>query len=98
MEEQIMNKLEEIKNLTLLSSKKVLNIDEVCLLTCLSKSYIYKLCASRSIPYWKNKKNRTNYFDKQEIETWMLNERVKTNDEIREAADSYLSKNKKVEY
>ena len=92
---ELKNRLENIERLTALSAKKVLNMDEVALLTSLSKSYIYKLVHQRLIPHWKNDQNRINYFNKSEIEDWMLKHKVKTTDEIQEEADNYLSKNKK---
>lgn len=40
--EEILNKLNRLEALTLLGSKNVLTMDEVCLLTGLAKSTVYK--------------------------------------------------------
>lgn len=56
MEEQlkcIITKLDEIKELTLLSAKNVLTLEDAALLTGLSKSYLYRLTCTHSIPYYK---------------------------------------------
>jgi len=90
METKILNELQELKKLTLLGVKKVLTMNDCSLLTGLSKSHIYKLVMNKKIPYWKSDGGKMTYFDKQEIETWLLQHRVKTIAEIESEAENYV--------
>ena len=90
METKILNELQELKKLTLLGVKKVLTMSDCSLLTGLSKSHIYKLVMNKKIPYWKSDGGKLTYFDKQEIEAWLLQHRVKTTDEIETEAVNYV--------
>ena len=73
-------KLEDIKQSLIVVNKEVLTIDEVVLLTGLSKSYLYKLTHRRAIPFYKPE-GRLIYFKKTEIEAWLLRNRSETVDE-----------------
>ena len=85
-------RLETIEDL-LSSQKSVLNIDEVCRITSKSKSHIYKLTCSGSIPYYKQGKHL--YFDRQEIESWLKSNRIKSMEEIESEASTYVTINRK---
>lgn len=89
MDKEILIKLDEIENLTLLAAKKVLTIQDCALLTGMSISYIYKLTCLKKIPHYKPN-NKLLYFDRSEIENWMLQGRVLTNDEIEGKAQAYI--------
>ena len=88
MEQGILNELKEIKNLTLLSAKKVLTMDDVSAYTGLSKSHLYKMVSAKRIPYWKNQGGKLTYFDKSEIENWMLHCHIEMNNEAEPQATS----------
>lgn len=86
-----------LKQYALLAAKKVLTINDVALLTGLSKSHLYKLTSSKEIPHYKPN-NKFVFFDKAEIENWQKQNRIKTNSEIEQEAISYCTlglKNKK---
>lgn len=90
---------ERLKNIEtlLLSQKTVLNFDEAAVYTSLSKSYLYKLTCTGQIPHSKPNGKQI-YFDKKEIDAWLLRNRVKTASEIETEAATYVSikpKNKK---
>ena len=68
--ENIQSQLDEIKEL-LIANKKVLNIDEVCTYTGLSKNYLYKLTSLNRIPHSKPS-GKSLYFDKDRIDEWLL--------------------------
>ena len=55
-EEIILKRLDAIERYALLASKSVLLLDEVALLTGLSKSRLYKLNCGKQIPFYKNAK------------------------------------------
>ena len=69
--------------------KNVLSVDDVALITGLSKNYIYKLTSSRQIPYYKPN-GKLMYFDKKEIEDWMRQNRMETTDEANQRALAYV--------
>jgi excisionase family DNA binding protein len=93
MEEEMMKttlaKLDNIECYSLLAAKKILNIEDVSLLTGLSKSHLYKLTYRREIPHYKPA-GKVLYFDRAEIENWMKQNKVTSNSEIDEMANNYL--------
>ena len=95
MEQQILERLNNIEKLTLLGAKKVLTMSDVAVLTGLSKSHLYKKCHLKEIPYWKSVGNKLTYFDKAEIEAWCLQHRVKPSYEIEQEAATYCVTGKK---
>jgi excisionase family DNA binding protein len=88
MVQTIDERLTHIENL-LLSQKKVLNLDEVAVLTGLSKSHLYKLTSNGKIPHYKP--GKFIFFERAEIEDWLLRNRIKTVDEIEAEAASYVT-------
>lgn len=89
MEEVIMKQLADIRSYSLLAAKNVLDIDDVVLLTGLSKSYVYKLTCRKEIPYYKPN-GKLIYFDRQEVENWMKQNRVASVVEAEQVASKYL--------
>jgi excisionase family DNA binding protein len=83
-------RLKKIESLLTLS-KAVLKLDEVCTLTGLSKSHIYKLTCWGKIPHYKQAKHL--YFDRVQIENWLKSNKVKPSNE--DEAANYLTLNKK---
>jgi len=90
MEKEILEQLQEIKQLTLLGTKTALNMNDLSLLTGLSKSHIYKMVMNKRIPYYKSEGGKFTYFEKSEIEKWLLHYRVKTTDEVENEAANYI--------
>ena len=89
MEEIFMTQLADIRKLSLLAAKNVLDIDDVVALTGLSKSYIYKLTCRKEIPYYKPN-GKLIYFDRQDVEGWMKQNRVISTVEAEQKASKYL--------
>ncbi len=87
--EELTLKLEKIEQL-LLTQKKVLNFNEVMLYTNLSKSYLYQLTSNGGIPCYKPNGKHI-YFNKEEIENWLLNNRKISNIELEEISNNYLN-------
>ena len=91
--QEIKSQLDRIERLSALAAKNVLNIDDVAILTGMSKGYIYQLTHKRIIPFYKPT-GKQMYFDRSEIEAWMKRNRYDTNDEIdaqaRARAASYI--------
>jgi excisionase family DNA binding protein len=90
--ERIDARQQSIENL-LSTSKTVLNLDEVCIFTGLSKSHLYKLTCAGRIPYYKQSKHL--FFDRAEIESWLKENRHKPVSEIEALAATYVTINKK---
>jgi len=92
---ELKNELQELKNLTLLGAKKALTMTDAALLTGLSKSHLYKECCKKNVPHWKSMGGKLTYFDKDELNDWMLKHRVKTVDEVEQAAATYVATGKR---
>lgn len=80
-------KINQILVYSLLAAKNVLTLEDVALLTGLSKSHLYKLTCTHQIPYYKRAKML--YFDRTEIESWMKQNRVASAQELEEQAQAY---------
>lgn len=89
MDEKILERLEKIEKYSLLSAKNVLNLEDVAIITGLSKSWIYKATASHTIPFYRPNGKQI-YFDRVEIENWMKQNRNATTQEIDQQATSYV--------
>lgn len=89
-DEIILEKLQAIERYSLLGAKSVLLIDDVALLTGLSKSRLYKLTCGKQIPFYKNAKML--YFDKKEVEDWMRQNKFESQMEAEQKADAYLAR------
>jgi predicted DNA-binding transcriptional regulator AlpA len=92
---EVLEQLQELKQLALLGAKNVLTMNDVALITGLSKSHLYKLVCYKKIPYYKGEGDKITYFKKQEIEDWCLKCRVATNEETEQAAIAYCVANNK---
>jgi len=87
--EDIQEQLDRIERNTLLASKKVLTFDDVAILTGLSRSYLYKLTSTNQIPHYKPSGKQL-YFDREEIESWLKQNRVATVEETERKATNYV--------
>ena len=95
MNEEILQRLslieeqnKRIERNTLLASKNVLTIEDVAVLIGLTKSWLYKATSRNEIPYYKPN-GKTIYFDRKEIESWLLQNRVSTTYEVASKATGY---------
>ena len=70
--QEVLEQLQELKQLAVLGAKTALTMNDVCLLSGLSKSHLYKLVWSKKIPYYKSEGGKFTYFRKSEIEDWLL--------------------------
>lgn len=89
-----MKELAQIKAYSLLGAKSVLDLDDVVLLTGLSKSHLYKLTCTRQIPHYKPN-GKLVYFDRAEVEAWMKQNRVNSQTEAEQEAIAYVATRKK---
>jgi len=87
--EMIDQRLDNIETM-LLSSKTALTFDEAAKYTGLSKSYMYKLSATGGIPCYKPS-GKVLFFNRTELDNWMLQNRKATREEIGIKANTYLT-------
>lgn len=73
------------------NGKTILSADEACLYMDISKSYLYKLTHGRLIPY-SCPAGKKIYFQKVDLDVWMLQNRRSSKDEIKAQASEYLKK------
>lgn len=72
----------------ILSQKDVLTFDEAVSFTGMSKSYMYKLTSAHKIPHYKPS-GKMVYFNRNELQRWLLQNRVSTHDELESKAQAY---------
>jgi excisionase family DNA binding protein len=85
----ILKTLQNIMRLKQLGAKKVLTMDDVCFYTGLSKGRIRKMVSAGTIKGYRCPTGKL-YFDKSDVEKWMLYLRIKTCDELETVAARYL--------
>ena len=87
--QSIDDRLRSIETL-LQSQKTVLNFEEVAAYTGLSKSYLYKLTSSGGIPCFKPQGKHI-YFNKQEIDSSLMQNRKSTTRELDSKAATFVT-------
>lgn len=60
-----------------IGTKNVLTFNEACLFSGLSKSHMYRLTSGRQVPHFKPF-GKMVYFERVELEKWLLQNRVTT--------------------
>ena len=71
--------------------KKVLTVDEAAKYMGISKSTLYKMMMRREIPYSKPN-GKVCFFDRVELEAWLMSNRMATADEISDQAQTYCAR------
>jgi len=89
---KIDERLDRIERL-LVSNKKVLTFEEVCDYTGISRSYLYKLTSQKIIPFSKPN-GKVIFFNKEKLDSWLLQNQSKSKTEIQQDALSYSLKKK----
>lgn len=89
----ITDRLDRIERISLIGAKNVLDLNEASLLTGLSIGHLYRLTSGKQIPHFK--KCRKLYFKKSELEEWMLENKVLTEQEVEAEAATYTATHKR---
>ena len=89
----ILERLDRIERL-LFTNKEVLTFEEACEYTGISRSYLYKLTASNNIPHSKPN-GKMIFFEKKKLNEWLLQNSIKSNDDIEAEALSYSYRNRR---
>ncbi len=77
---------------TIFCTKEVLTSDEAARYLGISKSCLYKWTMGRQIPHFKSPTGKMCFFNRKEIEAWMQSQRVATNDELEQQAQTITRK------
>jgi excisionase family DNA binding protein len=80
----VIDRLDTLINANLVH-KSALTVDEAAAYTGLAVSFLYKLTSTQEIPHYKPR-GKMLYFNREELDAWLLGNRVKTIDEINRAA------------
>lgn len=73
------------------TTKEVLTAQETARYMGISMSYLYKLTMRKQIPHYKPM-GKVCYFNRNEVEQWLLSNRVSTDQELNNKALSYCRK------
>lgn len=79
-----------ISEKTLITSKEVLTADEAARYMGVSKSYLYKLTMQKKVPFSKPL-GKVCYFNRMELEAWLMSNRVATSDELQDRAQAFCA-------
>lgn len=90
MEKDVFELREQLNRIetAILSQKEVLTLEEAVQFTGMRKSYMYKLTSTQKIPHYKPS-GKMVYFNRDELQTWLLQNRVSTHDELESKAQAY---------
>ena len=73
------------------TQKEVLTSDEAAMYMGISKSYLYKLTMRQQIPHYKPM-GKMCYFNRLELEQWLQGNRISTDAELSQQAQTYCMK------
>ena len=73
------------------ATKSHLNFHEACDYLGLSESYLYKLTHKKQIPHYKMPTGKKLVFSKQELDEWLLSNPVKTESDIDQEANDFVT-------
>ena len=76
---------------TIFTRKEVLTTEEAAAYMGMRKSYLYKLTMNKKIPHYKPM-GKVCYFQRRELEEWLLSNRVATDEELSEKAQDYCTR------
>jgi len=77
-----------------MEAKTVLTFSEASQYTGISKSYLYKLTSARKISHSKPS-GKLIFFEKEELDKWLLSNKITPQQEIEGQAQRYCMSNKK---
>ena len=73
-----------------MSNKPVLNVPEAAIYTGLTDSYLYKLTSRQEIPHFKPR-GKMIYFNRDELDEWLQQNRIKSNRQIEQEANNHVN-------
>ncbi|EHO12345.1 helix-turn-helix transcriptional regulator [Myroides odoratimimus] len=91
----ILEKLNYLEQLIISNHKEILSVEELEKYTGFKKSYIYHLVHFSKIPYSKPN-GKYLFFQKSEIDQWLLKNKSLSDDQIQEKAREYVLKKRDI--
>ena len=88
---QIIELIDEKLSVFRLEQKSIMTVDDLSEYLGLQPSYIRKMTHNREIPYYKPNGKKL-YFQREEIDEWILSSRVATAEELRSEARRRVKK------
>ena len=88
-ESAIISRLNSIEALLSDFKNKPFNLEAAAAYLSVSKSFLYKLTSQNKIPYYKPS-GKLVYFDKKELDQWILQTRIKPQSEIESASTNHI--------
>ena len=76
--EKRLTAIENAVKMVLVATKEVLTFDEAAAFTGLSKSSLYKMTSHDTIPHYKPR-GKLVYFERKELQAWLLQNKVGVN-------------------
>jgi excisionase family DNA binding protein len=73
--------------------RKIMSLTEFCEYAGLSRQTVYKLTSAQKVPH--SKRGKRLYFDKEKVDTWLLEHQVGQISDIAQKADEYLLRNQR---
>ena len=98
MDEIILTKLNSIEKMLQeqnLLKKEVLNFNEAAIYLEVSHSHLYKMTSTGAVPSYKPNGKKL-YFNRKELDNWLLSNRQTSKEEIDQQAADYLVKKGRV--
>lgn len=87
---ELIERMAELKaGLEMFSNREVFNFEQARKYLDVSASYLYKLTSQNEIPCYKPRGKHL-YFNKKELEEWLMQNRNTTRKEIEQQADNYI--------
>ena len=84
--------LANMERCALIECKNVLTFEEAVMYTGYSKGQLYRMTSERTIPH--SKRGKRVFFDKAELDRWLLKDKVLTTDEIKSKAATHIATRK----
>ncbi|MDM1093726.1 helix-turn-helix transcriptional regulator [Myroides odoratimimus] len=91
----ILEKLDYLEQLIISNNKEILSVEELEKYTGFKKSYIYHLVHYSKIPYSKPN-GKYLFFQKSEIDEWLLKNKSLSDDQIQKKAREYVLKKRDI--
>jgi excisionase family DNA binding protein len=98
MDTNITEKLDRIEKLLMeqqIMQKQVLNFKDACAYLELSQSHLYKLTSTATVPHYKPNGKKI-YFQREELDNWLLRNRTDSLEDVEQQAADYLIKKGRV--
>lgn len=89
MDDSLEKRVAEIEEILFLH-KQVFSFEEASKFLNLSKSYLYKLTSGGLIPHYKPQ-GKMLYFEKAELEEWLRRNPVRSQQEVKDMAATYVA-------